>query len=89
MTGSGLREAIAKFRPAPLAETHQAWLVRQQMQIIGELLEIKRAGALAGVDCCRETLLLKWPGESEWRLTSWEVAFQMVRAAQKARKKAA
>lgn len=84
MTGSGLREAIAKYRPAPLAESHQVWLLRQQMQIIGELVELRKAKALAGVDCRGEDLWLKWPGESEWRKTSWETAFQIVRAAKKA-----
>ncbi len=85
MTGSGLREAIAKFRPAPLAESRQVWFLRQQMEIIGELVELRKDGALAGVDCRGEDLWLKWPGELEWRKTSWETAFQIVRAARKAR----
>lgn len=80
-----IAEAIKKYRPAPLVESHQSWLVRQQVEIIRELLALREAKALAGVDCYRNSLRLRWPGESEWRLTSWETAFQIVRAARKAR----
>lgn len=57
--------------------------LNEQIEIVGGLLRLRRAGVLAEVDCYRRLLWVRWPGKAKRQRIQWTEARRIL-----ARKKA-